>query len=217
MTEREKRFEEKLKDVIGEYCPNDTCLSIFSSYVYRLALSVLSDCDSILEESEEHSNITGVDTAAFLKSLKDISMFVSQDAITEAFKETYLKVKNTVPMTKRDTSVAVGSGIFKSGKKSIVYEQNSASFDVIDLDSIPKAQSILKDSPVSTVNKTNNSSNEFEGDFDMDFESINSSKPKTSSKKEESDSDDEEFSTDASIFTSGEYSSVPKISVDLDY
>jgi hypothetical protein len=232
MTLREEVFKNNLGKIIRSYCPNEACLDIISSHLYRLALEALGDVN-IGEEKADLGDWSPMTQAAmemsFKKALKDVVLFSSQDILQGVIKESFLSVRNLIPLANRDSAPSK-----VRSKESTVYSSNEASFDMMDLDEIPKVDpSIIAKAVQTQVSMEGkkrrvprNDSNEFEGDFEMDYEDINKkSSPNvkkdvgsnTSNNEEDKVEIIQDFATDASAFTSEVLEDEPKFVFDMDY
>jgi hypothetical protein len=163
------------------------------------------------------------------KAIRDMLVFSSHNILIDTMEETFKSIKNIAEINYRKPGQEAVQGSSTSTSPLVfMSDENSADFDEIDLDSIPKVdtsllrkavQEAVEAASVSTPSKKEKrESNEFIGDFDMDFEGINSQVPILTQKQSETEEEDNSPDRlDASKFTSVSYDKVPQIDTDLDY
>ena len=227
-------FTERFKEMMKGHYPSEEIVNNLSVVLYKLVIDVLRECDDVDKEISNTECLHSMDGMIFDRCLKDISLFVSKNVLLETLNETYSRMRNIVPlnfngeMTCKDTDNygKINRDMYGYGnscnenkgfvKKRLGYDSNSADFDMMDLDSIPKVDtSALREeieaSKEEAVRKrTAKSKNRSQMGIQKSREDY---KEETSKGNE----DEDDFVTDASVFTSGSYSSVPKVSIDLDY
>lgn len=210
------RFRDSLERVLGKYCPDTMTLNNLSTYLYRLAVDISEDKDV----NTEDIYLSKLNEETFIQSLKNLSVFMSQNIMIEVLKDTYSKVRNIIPVQERNSEVneVVSSGRVRNYKR---VESNVGEFD-IDIDSIPKVKiSSKKDESRDEEKKYRTrykgvNSNVFSGDVTFDYDEINQRTPEVR-KRNKNTEEREDKSDDASKYTEEVYKSTPDVNIGLDY
>lgn len=219
MNDVEKQFRDRVGEVLGKYCPNETSLNNLSVYLFREVLDVLMENRDLMKEIfMNYQKNTDMDKVTFMKSVKDLSVSCTQELVHKVFAKSFMDMKNKVPMS--FPLVVNEKGVVINQKKESDLNRNVGQFD-INIENIPKVEK----KPQKPVQKVKETSNVFDG-VELDLDEINQRTTKQNSfrkvnvNKSENNvkqNQEQDFITDASEFTSEVYTSVPKVEDGLDY
>lgn len=226
-------YRNRFKKVFDPLCPSEKTSELIMSYMYSMAVTALARAnpdDKVLQDERASCmTISPMMDMSLEKAIRDMLVFSSHNILIDTMEETFKSIKNIAEINYRKPGQEAVQGSSTSTSPLVfMSDENSADFDEIDLDSIPKVdtsllrkavQEAVEAASVSTPSKKEKrESNEFIGDFDMDFEGINSQVPILTQKQSETEEEDNSPDRlDASKFTSVSYDKVPQIDTDLDY
>lgn len=213
MSDRRDVMKECLNRLLGQYIQNPVDLENITNYLYKMSVIIFKDTD-MKEEVKNINSMTAMDEEGFKRALRNISVFTSNKIMLEVLSQTFMQVKNTIPMT----TVQEVQSVSNHRRATTQSASSEVEFD-IDISSIPKVDT----APLFEQQRQNASqrrvqspriSSEFEiGDIDLD--AINKSIP--GGQNVVPIDVPMGFVTDASSMTDSSYSDVPDVKISLDY
>jgi len=215
MNDVEKQFRDRVGNILGEYCPNETSLNNLSVYLFREVIDVLMENRSLMKEVfMNYQKNTDMDKMTFIKSVKDLSVSCTQELVQKVFVKSFTEMKNKVPMS--FPLVVNENGTILNRVKDSDLNRNVGQFD-INIEDIPKVEKKVQ----KPLQKEKESSNVFDG-VELDLDEINQRTTKQSNFRKANNNNsknnvEQDFITDASEFSSEVYTSVPKVESGLDY
>ena len=226
MNDVEKQFRDRVGNLLGDYCPNDTSLNNFSVFLFREVIDVLLENKGEARDIlVNHKKNTDMDKMTFLKSVKDLSVSCTQDLVNKVFAKSFTELKNMVPMSVVVVEGRKSNNFIVRGDRESDLNRNVGNFDDLDIEDIPK---VSRKGKKNKGVKKEEIPNVFNG-VDLDIDEINQRTVKSSSvikstvknlnqsKGRDNVEGDSDFIIDASDVTSESYSNVPKVDIDIDY
>ena len=156
MREVELNFRDRLGEVLGAYCPNDSVLNVMSFYLYREAISILRDSlgddkELIINEVLSTDRNSELDKPSFMGAIKSFSSFSSQIILDKALKKAIIEVRNQYSLLSRD---------FLFSKESLSNSSNPSSGKSNNVNDSKNSSYLVYDGDLNT------------GEFDFDIDSI---------------------------------------------
>lgn len=216
----QKKFNEKIEALLKEFTPKDECADIIAREILTVFADTIMDsglsAEDIFSELESMSKVSGVEkdlySEMFKKTLRDTVLFTAQNIMYDSLKNAFLNVRYSVPLVERRDAKL--SGVYKVDTS--ITSNNEVSFDDMDIDSIPKVtQETLRSLRGSSVDVTKTGKRKVSSIDSNEFDGVDIQGEYGVSRNHK-DSFIQDFREDASKFT-GQYDSVPNISVDIDY
>lgn len=223
-----EEYKNRFKKAIDPMCPSEKTSELIMSYLYSMVVTSLAranpDDEVLQEERASCMELSPMMDMSFEKAVRDMLVFSSHNILMDSIDSAFKAVKNIAEINYRKPGMeAISVSSKSSGPQMFSADDNVAEFDIMDLDSIPKVDPSILRQAVQTAQAQRIAkqplqleSNEFEGDFDMDFDRINSEVPIITQGRKESDEETPD-QLDAGAFTSEVYKGVPKVSISTDY
>lgn len=221
-----EEYKNRFKKAIDPMCPSEKTSELIMSYLYSMVVTSLARAnpdDKVLQDERASCmELSPMMDMSFEKAFRDMLVFSSHNILMDSINSAFKAVKNIAEINYRKPGMDVVSVGKSSSPQVFSTDDNVAEFDIIDLDSIPKVDPLILKQAVQVAQAQKITkppqleSNEFEGDFDMDFDRINSEVPIITQGRKESDEETPD-QLDAGAFTSEVYKGVPKVSISTDY
>ena len=221
-----EEYKNRFKKAIDPMCPSEKTSELIMSYLYSMVVTSLARAnpdDKVLQDERASCmELSPMMDMSFEKAFRDMLVFSSHNILMDSINSAFKAVKNVAEINYRKPGMDVVSVGKSSSPQVFSTDDNVAEFDIIDLDSIPKVDPLILKQAVQVAQAQKITkppqleSNEFEGDFDMDFDRINSEVPIITQGRKESDEETPD-QLDAGAFTSEVYKGVPKVSISTDY